>query len=83
MVMRESVTRRECKDGGMCDDLGAWKSPRGFTAARLTLPSGTEFEQPNHWGGEGTPMPIVSVNPGARAVPGEGPVSTWETEVRN
>ena len=49
--MRESVTRRECKDGGMCDDLGTWKSPRGFTAARLTLPSGTEFEQPNHWGG--------------------------------
>ena len=25
--MRESVTRRECKDGGMCDDLGTWKSP--------------------------------------------------------
>ena len=28
------------------------RSPRGFTAARLTLPSGTEFEQPNHWGGD-------------------------------
>ena len=28
-------------------------------------------------------MPIVSVNPGARAVPREGAVSTWETEVRN
>ena len=33
--------------------------------------------------GGGPPIPIVSVNPGARAVPGEGAVSTWETEVRN
>jgi len=31
----------------------------------------------------GTPVPIVSVNPGARADPGEGAVSTWKTGVRN
>ena len=67
--------------GGCAMILELGRSPRGFTAARLTLPSGTEFEQPNHWGG--TPMPIVSVNPGARADPGEGAVSTWKTGVRN
>ena len=57
-MMGETVMRRECDDGGMCDSLscgegaqGLDRSFRGFTAVRLTLPSGTEFEQPNHWGG--------------------------------
>ena len=49
-MMREGVTRRECDDGGMCDGLELGRSPRGFTAERLNLPSGTEFEQPNRWG---------------------------------
>jgi len=38
--------------GGCAMILELGRSPRGFTAARLTLPSGTEFEQPNHWGGD-------------------------------
>ena len=33
--------------------------------------------------GGGTLMPIVSVNPEARADPGEGAVSTWKTGVRD
>jgi hypothetical protein len=30
VMMRESVTRRECKDGGMCDGLGTWKVTSGL-----------------------------------------------------
>ena len=56
VMMGESVTGRECKMGECTMVLELGRSPRGFTAARLTLPSGTEFEQPNHFGGE-HPMP--------------------------
>ena len=51
-MMGESVTGRECKMGECTMVLELGRSPRGFTAATLTLPSGTEFEQPKHWGGD-------------------------------
>ena len=43
VMMRESVTRRECKEaGGMCDDLGTWKVTTGLHCGETN---------PTQWGG--------------------------------